>query len=189
MVLLLLYATGMTVDEALAIRRCDVDLRRMQLRVGAVRSKPKRVLPIGKDLKRELARHFIESRPRAHDSLVVCSATGLPINRKNLCERFQRLQAMVGLKKNSDGGAPRLQDFRYTFAVHRLRSWLLAGTDLNEVMPSLSAYMGYASLTKSEEFLAYAPERFNDNLQKLSPQKAPYRWTEDPGLRTFLLRL
>jgi integrase/recombinase XerD len=99
------------------------------------------------------------------------------------------LHSTVGVKNSAGGGAPRLQDFRYTFAVHRVRSWLQAGDDLNELLPSLSAYMGYASLTKSEEFLAYAPERFHENLLKLSPRKARLRWTDDSGLIAFLSSL
>ena len=38
---------------------------------------------------------------------------------------------------------PRLHDFRYTFAVHRLTAWHKHGADLNRMIPALSVYMGY----------------------------------------------
>ena len=71
---------------------------------------------------------------------------------------------MSGLSAASSGRPPRLQDFRYTFAVHRLKTWIETGANLSEMLPALSTYMGYASLLKAEEFLAYAPQRFRDDL-------------------------
>jgi hypothetical protein len=63
-----------------------------------------------------------------------------------------------------------------------LNHWIKQRADLNELLPALSTYMGYASLTKAEQFLAYAPERFREDLRKLSPASGRRHRRDNPEL-------
>lgn len=189
LILLLLYMTAGTLDEVLTLRWSCVDLTKRQLRLGTSHSRGQRAVPIGNDLRGVLVRHRAASSKVQKEDLVLRSADGRPINRTNLCERFQRLRSLAGLTKNATGRTPRLQDLRYTFAVHRLTSWIEGGESLNELLPALSAYMGYTSLTKAEQFLAYAPGRFRNDLKKLSPATNRKHWRDDAELMTALSRL
>ena len=189
LLLLILYATGATVSEILALTWTSVDLRKRVIIVGTSYSKPSRSLPIGMDLADLLARQRKTGRAHEQDAFVLRCSGGGPVKRKNLEERFERLRVLAGLRRGVDGHAPRLQDFRYTFAVHRLNSWLHHGSDLNRLMPALSTYMGYASLTAAEQFLAFVPNRFKQDLQKLSPAKGRRPWGKDARLMSFLSSL
>lgn len=188
MLIVLLYATGATVDEILTLQRSDVDLRARRMTIKARCTKPQRIVPIGTHLTKELSSY-----------LVRCSSSGSPpiinsdnrraIDRTNLRIRFRKLCSLAGVENTNDGFQPRLQDFRYTFAVHRLNDWIRAGKDLNNLLPALSTYMGYSRLTKAEAFLAYVPDRFRDDLNKISPRKGGRKWSDDQNLMSFLAQL
>lgn len=198
MVVLLLYATGATPDEVLTLRVEDVDRKKRTLHFRGTASRSERLLPMSKELANELA-SYLASRPSKHsrtsETLVLTSLAGRALRRGNLCARFQILQLLGvdGKAARQEGGVPdptgRLQDLRYTFAVHRLKEWLAAGKDLHKLTPALSAYMGYASLMKSEDFLSFTPERFHSDLRKLTRSGDAPRWTEDSALMNFLGRL
>ena len=190
MLLLLLYSTGASVSEVLSVRSADIDVRRKQITFRATVSKPGRTLPIGSDLAYAVSQYLENGHPTIRlEALIFLTPLGGMLSRPNLCARFKRLRSIAGIEAESAECTPRLQDLRYTFAVHRLQSWIEAGTNLNELLPALSAYMGYASLTAAEQFLAYVPERFREDVQKLSPSKGVRRWSDDTVLMSFLTQL
>ncbi|MFN2974930.1 tyrosine-type recombinase/integrase [Terriglobus aquaticus] len=182
--LLLLYATGATATEVLRLRVSDLDLQRRIIGLGS--SATKRWIPVAVPLAKLLRRVIGGKRA---DDVLLCNRHGSPLSRAYLGARFQRLTQQVKTGNDIGGKPPRLQDFRYTFAVHRIESWIQQGADLNVLLPALSTYMGYADLRKAEEFLALTPERFREDLEKLSPAKHRRTWNDDPRLLAFLTRL
>jgi integrase/recombinase XerD len=190
MILLMVYAMGATVDEVLTLKGWHVDLEKSRIRLGMRSSKEGRTLPIGADFKKALAVYLRSTRrDRSGDDFVFRGADGRAINRNNLWERFRRLHAIAGVNQKPDGRRPRLQDLRYTFATHRLAQAIRQDANVNELVPALSTYMGYSSLTKAEQFLAYAPERFRLDLGKLSPAKSRKHWRENVELLQDLATL
>ena len=125
----------------------------------------------------------------AKDALLFRYVDDRIIDRNHLSARFRRLHALAGLRVRAEGGTPRIQDLRYTFAVHRLTQWIREGANLNELLPALSTYMGYASLTKAGQFLAFVPERFRQDLAKLSPYRGRIHWRDEPATIRFLTSL
>jgi site-specific recombinase XerD len=100
---------------------------------------------------------------------------------------FQKVRKKAGVAR--DDGAryqPRMQDLRYTFAVHRLTAWFKHGADMGRMIPALSAYMGHHDLGAAERYLRLTPERFRTQLNKLSPQRGKKRWRDDTELMRFL---
>lgn len=57
------------------------------------------------------------------------------------------------------------------------------------MLPALSAYLGQVGIVSAERYLALAPERFREELDKLSPQKSKKKWRNDPILMGFLAKL
>ena len=82
-----------------------------------------------------------------------------------------------------------MHDLRFTFAVHRITSWIRNGADLNRMLPALAAYMGQVGLGSTETYLSMTPERFRRELDKLSPNRAKGRWRNDKVLMEFLANL
>jgi integrase len=170
------------------MRRSCVEIDRHRIVLAGTYSMPHRVLPIGPDLQKLLSDYLALSTGFADDVLLFLHRSGEAIKRNHLWQRFKRLHKQAGIgTRNSRNPSPR--DLRSTFAIHRLTDWIQHGENLNELVPALSTYMGYASLTKAEQFLAYSPERFREDLCKLSPTEPVKHWREEPELLKFLLSL
>ncbi len=189
--LLFLYATGATVSEALGLRRCDIGPKHNQIRLGlqggVIRS---RELPVPTELIRRLRRYKDRSPGRfSAEAPLFTDRQGKPLKRMSVVGRFTKLLKITGTPDSTDGKAGRMQDLRFTFAVHRLDAWIKSGSNLHEMLPALSAYMGYSSLMKAEQFLDFAPERFRLDLEKLSPSTSGPEWSANASLMRFLRQL
>jgi hypothetical protein len=122
--------------------------------------------------------------------LIFRAMNGSPLNRRYLTVCFRRLQDIAAVRRRDDDARPfRMRDFRATFAVHRLTSWIRQGADLNNMIPALSAYMGYSGLATAEKFLSLTPERFRSELRKLCPQPRRTRWRDSSKLMHYLAEL
>jgi integrase/recombinase XerD len=186
MILLVLYATGATVNEVVRLRRLNVDLRRRSIEFEGTRRHSCRRLPIGRDLSRELGKYVRTHCKNSQETLLFRFKSGREIKRYNLWNRFGRLCGMAGLPNSRDGHVPRLHDLRATFAVHRLTSAMRAGQSLNDLIPALSTYLGSSALTRAEYFLSFIPERYGADLEKLSSTRPRAHWRDKPELLNYL---
>jgi integrase/recombinase XerD len=186
MILLVLYATGATVDEVVRLQRLNVDLKRRCIDFKGTPRHSCRRLPIGRDLYHELGIYIRTYCKNSQETLLFRFKSGREIKRYNLWNRFGRLCGMIGIPASRDGHVPRLHDLRATFAVHRLTSAIRAGQNLNELIPALSTYLGSSVLTRAEHFLSFIPERFSADLEKLSSTKPRTHWRDKPELLNYL---
>jgi site-specific recombinase XerD len=161
-ILLLLYATGVRVSEALALNHSDLDLEACVLTVRLTKFYKTRLVPFGTQLKHVLAQHMgrcpattggVGSTP------LFPSRTSKRITRSWLEKCFRRLREHAGIRR-FDGASyqPRLHDLRHTFAVHRLTSWYREGADVQNLLPYLSVYLGHVNLAATQVYLSMTPE-------------------------------
>jgi hypothetical protein len=113
-----------------------------------------------------------------------------PIRIAAASKHFEKMREIAGIRRY-DGASfqPRLIDLKFTFAVHRITSWIRNGADLNCMLPALAAYMGQTGLGSTERYLALTPARFQKHLDKLSPGRRKFHWRNDKNLMTFLSSL
>lgn len=166
MLLILLYATGLTVGEATGLKLRDVDLKRRMLVVRNPKHGAIRTIPMGADLQSRL-NDFLGStgeRRKPTDTLLSDLARR-PLNRWQVVNTFSRLRriAKVG-PKNEKESQPTLRDFRTTFAIHRLRAWIKEGRSLNKLLPALASYMGHVDLGRLDRYLDLTPEYFSKQI-------------------------
>ena len=186
-ILATLYATGASFGEVVTLKNGGVDLRRGRLTFDVGPTRRTRTIPICADLRSELRNYRRNAKPTGDaDAQFFRAKNGLPLTKHCIYERFVLLQALVSIPRRSNGCFPRLFDLRHTFAVHRITHWIRQGADLNVMLPALSTYMGYSTLTRAEQFLSYAPARFEADLSKLSSGKMLRHWRDNPRLM-FLL--
>lgn len=157
--LLVLYCTGLRFGEALRLRVCDVDLRRLLFVVHASKGKT-RLVPFREDLARKLRAYRRERNHLAVASIQTffVQPSGRPYSVAVASVIVRRLLRRTGLKPERGRVGPRPYDFRATFAVHRLTRWYRAGADFAARLPWLSAYMGHADLLGTEVYLTATPE-------------------------------
>jgi integrase/recombinase XerD len=190
MLLLTLYATGCRVGEVFRLTSLDVGLKDKRICFKGNHQSPERCIPIGRELRAALA-EYISAREtvRSEDDPFFLDRRGEPIKKGRFYECFRSCNTIAGVSSRSDGHCPRLQDLRFSFAVHRIAQSIRRKDDLNRLLPALSTYMGYSNLMKSEQFLAYAPDRFREDLRKLSPAKGSRHWRNNLSLMDQLQRL
>jgi integrase len=190
-VLLTLYGTGAILGEMLCLKRDDLDLKGSLISLCGDRKVTPRRVPISRDV-RELLGSYLRSQDRRS---VLCpnvfvSKLGGPIAKDSIQSSFSRVRIRAGvIRIDGEKCLPRMCDLRRTFAVHRIASWIEESTDLNRMLPALSAYMGLGGVASTQHFLFMTPERFKLGLDKLSPHKTRKHWRDDPGLMTFLATL
>ena len=190
MMLLTLYATGCSVDEVFKLRRSDVDFKNKQICFKSSQVPRGRCIPIGGEFRPALA-EYISAKDKSisgHEPLFVARG-GEALKRGYFYGQFRSCNVIAGVSKRSDGRIARPRDLRFSFAVHRISQCIRKDEDLNRLLPALSTYMGYSNLTKSEQFLAYAPDRFRQDLRKLSPAQGARHWRDDASLIDILQRL
>ncbi len=160
--LLLLYGSGLRISEALALDLADVDLNTGILCIRESKFYKTRLVPIGVDLVRVLARYAEESNR--------CSATtpltpffltrdsGRP-SRASAETAFKQIRERAGVRRE-DGARyqPRLHDMRHVFAVNRLVSWYRQGADVQRLLPRLATYLGHVNVAATAHYLTMTPE-------------------------------
>ena len=177
---LLLYAAGLRLGEAVALNRGDVDLTAAVITIRRTKFYKSRLIPFGAHLGQALAR-YAATRPgqvaRSHgDVPFFTTRTGARVKKNTIEGAFQRLREHTGIRR-SDGGRyqPRLHDLRHTFAVHRLTSWYRQGADVQNLLPYLSTYLGHANLRGTQIYLSMTPELLHEAAARFDH----YVWKEN----------
>ena len=190
-IILFLYATGASVGELAGITLTDIDFERRLVKLSSTRAARARRIPIGNDLLVILAQ-LVEGRPLTEGRNVYLfeNSVGGQVSASRFAWQFRRLRRQAGIRRREGArNDPRVDDLRYTFAVHRITSWIEEGRDLNRMLPALAAYMGQVGLGSTERYLFLTPERFRQDIDKLSPTHGRGKWSEDQNLMNFLTGL
>jgi integrase/recombinase XerD len=168
-VILILYGTGMRIDEALSLRRMDIDLRRRMIRIRNVSVVNRREIPIGRDLTYALSRYLkSENRNRLiQKSQLFLTNKGSSLRYGALCASFSRLRKIAGIKRRLDLSQPGLRDLRHTFAIHSIALWSRDAVVLDRMLPILASYMGRIDMRGSEKYLPLAPDIYQAQLDRL----------------------
>ncbi len=189
--LLLLYGTGALVGEILSLKCCDIDLGLGLVQIRSRVAFRIRQIPLGKDLLEIMRRYMAwRSRKKYSNPLLFVTKADHAIRGRTANQYFERIRRFAGVAR-TDGAIfqPRMLDLKYTFAVHRITSWIRNGADLNRMLPALAAYMGQVGLGSTERYLSMTPERYRKELEKLSPTRGRFRWRNDKALMEFLAGL
>jgi integrase/recombinase XerD len=180
---LMCFATGAAPGELRRLKRRDVHLTKRSILLENARSGA-RTIPISTEL-RDILINYMTWRfaSGSTSEYLFVTKEKLMLNQTQLGKCFARLCIYAGVKR-SDGytRSPRIQDFRTTFAVHRIGAWMKDGADLNKMLPALAAYMGRRNLLSGQEYFRMTPERFRKQLDSISPVKGKKYWREDATL-------
>lgn len=153
--ILLIYACGLRLGEALKLRIKDVDFEEKTLALWNTKFHKERIVcfsaEVGEKLRAYLA--LRNNRRPGDGSEEPFFFWDGNLNPMRLVERnFRRILVRCGLRK-STGLGPRLHDLRHTFATHRLYKWYQDGQDPLNRLPWLSTYMGHVNIEKTQVYL------------------------------------
>jgi integrase/recombinase XerD len=173
-VLLFLYATGARMNETTSLTQQDIDLRKGTVTFDRRPPAGKRTIPIGSHLCRSLREYDGSFAYHGERAAFFTRRDGKPVRAMDLTVNFQKLRRTAGIARTGGNRSqPKIRDLRRTFAVHCMRAWLKEGKDLRAMLPVLGAYLGHASLSSTEAYLAVTPERFLRQLSILGKSHMP----------------
>lgn len=160
--LLLLYATGLRISEALGLDMADVDFEVGLLRIRESKFYKTRLVPMGPDLLTVLATYAAQRNkhpPATPDAPFLLTRRGKRPSRATAEDVFKRLREVAQVRRD-DGCRyqPRLHDFRHSFAVTCLIRWYRDGADVQRLLPQLATYLGHVHIAGTQRYLSMTPE-------------------------------
>ena len=167
----LLYGTGLRVSEAVGLTVADVDTTTGWVHIRAGKLGKERRVPLHPALTARCAAYaatVLVATPA--DGPFFPAPHGGPYTTGTVYKAFRQWLWAAGISHGGRGHGPRLHDFRHPFAVHCLRRWVEAGTDLSVALPYLSAYLGHTGLGSTQDYLRLTAELYPALVARLTAQ-------------------
>ncbi len=161
--LLLLWGTGLRISEALQLTVADVDLLSDLLTIRDTKFFKTRFVPIDPELSKVLSRYAKTQKrrtpPDGESPFFFSTREGTSLSLSSVERYFRKLCKSVGVvRKDGARYQPRLHDIRHAFATNRVLSWYQNGENVQVLLPSLSTYLGHATLAATQRYLTAIPE-------------------------------
>lgn len=157
--ILLIYACGLRVSEALNLKIEDVDFEENALSLWRTKFHKERLVPFSGMMAQKL-KSYLALRQETYPAAGRQEAFFCYRNRKRECryglvrQKFRTVLVRCGLAKSEHGrDVPRIHDFRHTFAVHRLYKWHQEGHNILNKLPLLATYMGHTHYKHTQVYL------------------------------------
>ena len=165
LLVILLYSTGMWVNEALSLRVSDLDFDSAVITLSA-RTGSARTIPIIPQLNTVLQRRVHTMR---QDELLIQTKRGSSISIQRIDIHFRRVRAISGIARNgSNKYQPLLRDLRHTFAVNRICDWYRKKQNVELMLPRMASYLGLRTFPIVEKYLPLAPTHFRRQVRDLA---------------------
>ena len=157
----LLFATGLRVSEALALRLGDVTDGGLLIRKTKFRKS--RFIPLHDTawagLQRYLDLRMPVGTPPDH---VFLNFHGRPLGHRGLNASFREARRAAGLERPACQPQPRVHDMRHTFAVRALEACPDGRDRIAQHMLALSNYLGHSNLADTFWYLRATPKLMHD---------------------------
>lgn len=150
----LLVVSGLRVGEAIALDVGDLDTDRRVLRVTGKYGK-RRLVPLHPSTV-EVLKSYLGGRPADRPLLV--GVRGNRLNANTARAVFGTLVQECRLPARPGCGAPRLHDFRHSFAMHTLTEAQRSGADVDARVAVLADYLGHVDPTCTYWYLQASPQ-------------------------------
>jgi len=166
-----LYAsTGLRANEALHLRRDDVDLLHGVLTIRDSKFGKTRYVPVHPS-----TQYALQAYARRRDRLCRAPASphfflsdrGTRVTYDMLRWTFVKLSHQIGLRAPGDSHGPVLHGLRHRLAVQTLLSWYRRGIDVERHLPELSTYLGHAHITDTQWYLTATPQLLRAALKRV----------------------
>ncbi len=157
----MLYGCGLRVSEALNLVMADVDLEQGVLHIRNSKFGKERLVPMSESLMFRCSQYVSNvGKHRKDEAAFFQTPGGEHYASHTIHYAWRQTLYYAGISYGGKGKGPRIHDLRHTFAVHCLQKWVEAGEDLNAKLPYLSAYMGHAGLSSTQQYLRLTAEAF-----------------------------
>ena len=161
----LLTVTGLRISEARNLNDDDITTDESGqggwARVTDTKSGKTRLVPLHQSTMTAIGKYQRlrdATFPKPKTTAVFVGGRGARIARSTAENTFAEVRVMAGLGGSMTEPAARLHDFRHSFATKTLIDHILAGGDVDAMMPMLSAWLGHVSPGSTYWYLSNTPE-------------------------------
>jgi integrase/recombinase XerD len=166
----LLSVTGLRLGEALNLKLDDIDLRNNVLTIEKAKFGKSRLVPIHSSTRTVLVK-YLQRRERflkgCTSPYLFTSGTGNRLDKGDVHRTFYVLSRQIGLRGPTASRGPRLHDFRHRFAVQTLLNWYRRGLEIEQLLPTLSTYLGHVHVSDTYWYLTAFPELMGQAVKRL----------------------
>jgi len=160
----MLYGCGLRLSEALHLKISDVDTQNGTLLIRQTKNDRTRIIPTADSLRLLCLSYLSEAPPAGGNSFFFTSPFGGAFDNSTIYRKFREFLWAAGIHHTKSG--PRIHDFRHTYCVHCMKSWVLSGKDIQNLQPYLMAYMGHADFRGTEYYLRLTADLYPDIIEK-----------------------
>lgn len=161
----LLYCTGLRVMEALKLQLKNVNLSEGTLLIESAKFNKDRLIPVSESMREILIQYCSVMHPLySPEDYLFVGITREPCSHHNIYLRFREILVSAGINHAGRGYGPRIHDIRHTHCCHVLQVASHNKTDLTNMLPALSVYMGHESVIATSQYLKITAEIYPDIL-------------------------
>lgn len=155
----ILYATGMRVNEVLSLKMEDIDFDNKIFTVLNAKGNTAKLIPYNNSLAYWLDRYISTLNNKNQVYLFNRNTKSSP----GILNKFHfEILPEAGIDIHNSGRYKRLHDFRHTFATHALDKMVKSGKDPFCALPYLSTYLGHKDIKSTEIYLRLTEEHFKE---------------------------
>ena len=161
----MLYGCGLRINEALSLKKSDVDLLNGILTIKNSKKSKDRLIPMSLSLT-EYCKCYVKNMrfDMESEGYFYPSRDSGIYNRKPVYIQFKQFMSLAGISP-----APRVHDIRHTYAVHALEKMINEGQDIYCTLPILSTYLGHRCIESTEKYLRLTKEAYGSIIEKTIP--------------------
>lgn len=146
----LYYCCGLRLNEAVMLKREDVDLDRGILYIRHSKGDKDRLVHLADDFRGLVQAYDAVMQQRfIRDRIwfIPGKSDDLHFSKTAIDKRFA--QFWMAAFPDWKGRRPTVHCLRHAFVVHRMNDWVGAGNELSALMPYLSRYLGHSSISET----------------------------------------
>ena len=171
----LLYCCGARIDEALRIRKKDVDLDDGLIKLIETKNNRERFIVLSDTLASLMRRYADKCFYLISDEeYIFRTFNGGRCHYDTIYEHHRLFLRAANIPYVGNSEGPRIHDWRHTFSVNAFKQMVDAGMDMYVALPILSTYLGHKTIFATERYVRltmamfpYIEEKFKGKLDEV----------------------
>lgn len=166
----LLFATGLRIGEALALKTDDVNLNANFLIVRKSKNGKERIVPFTDSLSKVLSQYlsYREKLPCLKGEHFFIKPNGEHCSNVGAVTYWwNKIRSIAKIPRRGKTDGPRVYDVRHSFCVKSMRKMTQDGKDLYYSLPVLSTYIGHTKLASTDRYVRMTADMYPDLLGKI----------------------
>lgn len=177
------YGCGLRLTEALHLKRKDIDMENGYLYIQNGKNGRDRIVPMASSLTERCSPYIDNYLYEGFDQDMYIFNFSDPRkiqHERALYGRFRQYLESANIEHTGHG--PRIHDFRHTYAVHKMKEWVLNEKNLQKMLPYLSKYLGHVDFRGTEYYLRLTADLYPELTEKMETFEADIFSFEKAGI-------